>query len=155
MNTRTLKKHLRYIVPQIRLVMIKEPGPDPCPIYTPDDLDKFVEPLKHYSEEHFVAFHLNCTNQVIGYHIVSHGTLSASLVHPREVFKSALLANSHSMIVAHNHPGGSRKASEEDLKVTATLIKAGEIIGVQIVDHIIVTSNALYSIRENHGYLWQ
>lgn len=50
MNARTLKKHLRYIVPQMRLVLIKEPGPNPCPIYTPADLDQFVEPLKHYSD---------------------------------------------------------------------------------------------------------
>jgi DNA repair protein RadC len=154
MNSRTLKKHLRYIVPQIRLALIKEPGMKPYPIYTPEDLDRFVEPLKHYSEEHFVAFHLDAKNQVIGYHIVSHGTVTASPVHPREVFKAALLDNSHAIIVAHNHPAGSLQPSDEDLSVTQTLIKAGELLGVKVLDHIIVSSNGTGSLRESHGYLW-
>ena len=98
MNSRTLKKHLKYIVPELRLALLKEPGAKPQPIHGPDCLEKFVEPLKHYAEEHFVAFHLDAKNQVIGYHIVSHGTVTASLVHPREVFKAALLSNSHSAL---------------------------------------------------------
>lgn len=154
MNSRTLKKHLRYIVPQMRLVLIKEPGPKPATVYSPEDLCKYVEPLKHYSEEHFVSFHLDVKNQVTGYHIVSHGTVSASLVHPREVFKAALLANSNSIIVAHNHPTGSLQPSEEDLNVTETLIKAGELMGVRLLDHVIVSSNGTSSLRETHGYLW-
>ena len=82
MNKKTLKQHLNYIVPQIKLVLIKEPSVKPCPIREPDDLDKFIEPMRYYSEEHFVSFHLDIQHQVIGYQIVSHGTLSASLVHP-------------------------------------------------------------------------
>ena len=154
MNTRTLKKHLSYIVPQMRLALIKEPGGKTVPIGCPDDLEKFVEPLKHYSEEHFVAFHLDARNHVIGYHIVSHGTVSASLVHPREVFKAALLANSHAIIVAHNHPAGSMTPSNEDIEVTETLIKAGDLMGVKVVDHIIVSSNGLCSLRETRAYMW-
>lgn len=154
MNTRTLKKHLRYIVPQMKLALIKEPGGKPLPISTPDDLEKFVEPLKHYSEEHFVAFHLDAKHQVIGYHIVSHGTVTASLVHPREVFKAALLANSNALIVAHNHPTGILKPSTEDLDVTKILIQAGQLLGVQLVDHIIVGSGGLNSLRETCPHLW-
>lgn len=154
MNTRTLKKHLKYIVPQMRLALIKEPGGQPVPIGCPDDIEKFVEPLKLYSEEHFVAFHLDAKNQVIGYHIVSHGTVSASLVHPREVFKAALLANSHAVLVAHNHPAGSLTPSPEDIEVTETLIKAGDLMGVKVIDHIIVSSNGLCSLRETRGSLW-
>jgi len=97
---------------------------------------------------------LDVKNQVTGYHIVSHGTVSASLVHPREVFKAALLANSNSIIVAHNHPTGSLQPSEEDLNVTETLIKAGELMGVRLLDHVIVSSNGTSSLRETHGYLW-
>lgn len=155
MNSRTLKKHLRYVVPQIRLALVKEPGVKPLPIGCPDDLEKFVEPLKHYSEEHFVAFHLDARNHVIGYNIVSHGTVTASLVHPREVFKAALLSNSYAIIVAHNHPAGSLQPSDEDLSVTKTLIKAGGLLGVNVLDHIIVCSNGLCSLRDTHGYLWQ
>lgn len=87
MNNRTLKKHPKYIVPEMRLALIKEPGPNPLPINTPDDLEKFVAPLRHYSEEYFLAFHLTARNEICNYQIISHGSLSASLVHPREVFK--------------------------------------------------------------------
>ncbi|MCA9818509.1 MAG: DNA repair protein RadC [Cyanobacteria bacterium HKST-UBA01] len=154
MNTRTLKKHLRYIVPQMRLALIKEPGATPQSIRCPDDIERFVEPMKFYDTEHFVAFHLDAKNHVIGYHIVSQGTVTASLVHPREVFKAALLANSNSIIVAHNHPAGSLTPSGEDIDVTSTLIKAGELLGVSVVDHIIVSSNGITSLRESNSYLW-
>lgn len=154
-GSRALKNHLKYIVPQIRLALIKEPGIEPTSIRCPDDIDRFVEPLKHYSEEHFVSFHLDAKNQVIGYHLVSHGTLSSSLVHPREVFKSALLANSYALIVAHNHPAGSLSPSSEDIDVTKQLIKAGNILGVKVVDHIIVTSNGIASLRETRPLLWE
>lgn len=154
MNTRTLKKHLKYIVPEMRLALIKEPGAKPVPIVCPEDLAKFVEPLKHYSEEHFVSFHLDAKNQVIGYHIVSRGTTSASLVHPREVFKAAFLANSHAIIVAHNHPSGDVTPSREDIEVTELLIKAGEMFSVRVIDHIIVGSSGLNSLRETRPQLW-
>ena len=154
MNTRSLKKHLKYIVPQIRLALIKEPGNKAVPISTPSDIEKLIEPLKHYSEEHFVSFHLNSRNEVSGFHIVSHGTVSASLVHPREVFKSALLTNSHSIIVAHNHPGGSLSPSAEDLETTEKLIESGKILGVPLVDHIIVSHRGYVSLRETRGYFW-
>ncbi|MBZ0188604.1 MAG: hypothetical protein K8F91_20330 [Candidatus Obscuribacterales bacterium] len=109
---------------------------------------------EHNSEEHFVAYHLDSKNNVTGFQIVSHGTISASLVHPREVFKAALLSNSHALIVAHNHPGGSITPSREDLETTETLIKAGELMGVPLLDHVIVTAGDLCSLRETHGYLW-
>lgn len=154
MNSRTLRKSLKYMVPEIRLALIKEPGAKPVPINSPEDLDRFVEPLKMYSEEHFVSFHLDGKNQVIGYQIVSRGTLTASLVHPREVFKAALIANSNALIVAHNHPAGSLSPSPEDIATTKTLIKAGELLGVQVLDHIIVSSNGSRSLRETHPELW-
>ncbi len=153
MNARTLKKHLKYMVPQMRLVLVKEPGA-PVAINGPEDLSKFVEPLRLYSEENFVVFHLDCRNQVVGYQIVSHGTVSASLVHPREVFKAALLANSSSIIVAHNHPTGSLEPSREDIEVTEILIKAGDLLGVKVIDHIIVSSNGIKSLREDCAHLW-
>lgn len=155
MNARTLKKHLEYKLPQIRLALIKEREvEDGVKISTPEDIHQYVEPLKHYAEEHFVAFHIDAQHKIIGYHIVSHGTLSSSLVHPREVFKAALLANSHTMIVAHNHPSGSLNPSPEDLDTTRQLIAAGKILGVELLDHIVVSSRGICSIRENHPDLW-
>jgi len=154
MSNRALKKHLKYIVPEMRLALIKESGLKPQTITCADDLDRFIEPMKHYSEEHFVSFHLNTKFQVIGYQIISRGTINASLVHPREVFKAALLANSYALIVAHNHPGGSLDPSREDISTTKTLIEAGEILGVQVIDHLIVSSNGSQSIRESNPHLW-
>ncbi|MBZ0189092.1 MAG: JAB domain-containing protein [Candidatus Obscuribacterales bacterium] len=80
--------------------------------------------------------------------------ISSGLVHPREVFKAALLANSNSIIVAHNHPAGSLTPSGEDIDVTSTLIKAGELLGVNVIDHIIVSSNGITSLRESNSYIW-
>lgn len=154
MNSRTLKKHLKYIVPEIRLALIKEPGGKPQEIRCPDDIERFVEPLKFYAEENFVSFFLDAKNQVMGYHIVSRGTVSSSLVHMREVFKAALLANSSAIIVAHNHPAGSLTPSSEDIEVTETLIKAGALMGISVIDHIIVSSNGLSSLRETRPHLW-
>jgi len=155
MASRLLKRHLKYIVPEIRLALIKEPGVKPVHLGGPEDLEKFVEPLKHYSEEHFVSFHLDVKFNVIGYQIVSRGTLSASLVHPREVFKAALLANSYAIIVAHNHPAGTLAPSPEDIQTTKVLIEAGELLGVGVIDHVIVSSNGIQSIRELRPYLWK
>lgn len=155
MNNRSLKKHLRYIIPQIRLAIIREPGPSQQPICTPDDIERYVEPLKHHSEEYFIAFHLDAKHHIVGYHEVSHGTLSSSLVHPREVFKAALLGNSHAILVAHNHPGGTLTPSTEDLDTTETLVKAGKLLGVHVLDHIIVAFSGIASIRESHGSLFE
>jgi DNA repair protein RadC len=153
-NSRALKKHLKYIVPEMRLALIKEPGVKPQAVLGPDDLERFVEPLKHYAEEHFVSFHLNAKNEIVGFQIVSRGTVSASLVHPREVFKAALLANSYALIVAHNHPAGSLTPSPEDIETTEMLIKAGDLLSVKVIDHIIVSSNGIQSLRELRPSLW-
>ncbi len=120
----------------------------------PISFHHFIQPLTLYSEEHFIAFHLDSKYQVIGYHEVSKGTLNASLVHPREVFKAALLSNAYAIIVAHNHPSGSVLASPEDIDITKQLIKAGKIMGVCIVDHCIVSSEGLNSLRETESHLW-
>lgn len=109
-------------------------------------------------EEHFVSLHLNAKNEVIGLHEVSHGTLSASLVHPREVFKAALIANSYAILVCHNHPSGSQiMPSPEDIDTTRQLIEAGKFMGVNVIDHLIIGPGSLedwYSLREQHPELW-
>ena len=149
-----LKKHLKYIVPEIKLALIKEPGVKLHSIHGPQEIERLIEPMKFYPEEHFVTFHLDAKFQVIGYNEVSKGTVSASLVHPREVFKAALLSNSTAIICAHNHPSGIVKPSNEDIETTKTLIRAGEILGVQVLDHVIVGGVDLYSLRENRPEIW-
>lgn len=156
MNARTLKKHLKYKIPQIKLAIIREPITDPLPhIQTPEDFQDYLLPMRHLAEEHFVTLHLNVRMQIIGYHLVSQGTVSSSLVHPREVFKAALLSNASSVVLAHNHPSGSPLASPDDISTTKQLIAAGKIMGVDVIDHLIVTDQAVYSIRESHPDLFE
>lgn len=150
--------HLRYRIPQMRIYLVQDgPKPDEFPIRTPSDVAKLISPLKNAAEEHFVSLHLNAHHEVIGLHEVSHGTLSSSLVHPREVFKAALLANSYAIIVAHNHPSGSRlSASPEDLNTTEQLVQAAKLMGVCLLDHLIINRNdEVFSIRENHPQFWE
>lgn len=91
---------------------------------------------------------LSTRNAVIGYHEVSRGTLDASLVHPREVFKAALLANAAGIILAHNHPSGDPTPSADDRILTDRLKAAGELLGVTVLDHIVVGDGAQVSMRE-------
>lgn len=157
-STTALRGQLKYKVPQMKLCLVHE-GPklkELVSIRTPTDAASFFEPLKLAPEEHFVSLHLNARHEVIGVHEVSHGTVSSSLVHPREVFKAALLANSYAIIVCHNHPSGSRlSASPEDISTTEQLVKASNLLGVTLLDHLIISRNEeAFSIRENHPYLW-
>lgn len=154
-----LKQKTRYRVPRFSICLVQE-EPDLIelfPIRTPTDAAKFFEPLRFAAEEHFVSLHLNARHEVIGLHEVSHGTISSSLVHPREVFKAALLANSYAIIVCHNHPSGSRlTASHDDLITTEQLVKAASLIGVNLLDHLIISrTDEVYSIRENHPHIWE
>lgn len=80
--------------------------------------------------------------------------ITQSLVHPREVFKCAILSNSHSIIIAHNHPGGSLTPSDEDIAITRQLIQAGKLLGIEVLDHLIVSFNGIRSIREYYPEVW-
>jgi DNA repair protein RadC len=91
------------------------------------------------SREHFVAIYLDTRHRPIGYQIVSIGTVSASLVHPREVFQPAIAIGASAVIVAHNHPSGNPSPSKEDGDITARLHAAGEILGITLLDSLVVT----------------
>lgn len=163
-----LLTNLKYNLPVFKLMMVKEnsKGDQANLIRSARDAAKLLSPLTYACEEHFVSLHLNAKHEVIGVHEVSHGTLSSSLVHPREVFKAALVANSYAIIVCHNHPSGARiSASKEDLATTSTLIKAGKLLGVAVLDHIILGPHLQdlscqgetfqpFSLREEHPELW-
>jgi DNA repair protein RadC len=88
--------------------------------------------------EHFIVLHLDIRNQVVSYTVTAIGTLDACLVHPREVFQSAILAGASSIIIGHNHPSGILDPSREDIAVTKRLKEAGEILGIRVVDSLIV-----------------
>ena len=100
-------------------------------------------------KEHYYVMHLNIRNQVMMVELVTVGTLSSSLVHPRETFRRAVIADSYSIIIAHNHPSGEVDPSDEDTKVTKLIFEAGNLLGITMVDHIIFTKDTYFSFRKN------
>lgn len=104
--------------------------------------------IRDKAKEHFKLIILNTRNCITAITNVSTGTLSASLVHPREVFKDAIRHSASSVVLAHNHPSGNPEPSEEDLRITRRLIDAGKIIGIDVLDHIIIGKNSFSSFKE-------
>ena len=98
--------------------------------------------------EHFVSLHLDVKNRLVSRELVSVGHLTAALVHPREVFKAAILANAATVAFAHNHPSGDPEPSREDQELTRRLVKAGEILGIQVLDHVVIARHGHVSIAE-------
>ena len=98
--------------------------------------------------EVFAILCLSTKHRVIAYHEVSRGTLDATLVHPREVFKAALLANAASIVLAHNHPSGDPAPSPDDMALTRRLVDAGRLLGVEVLDHIVIGEGRYVSFRE-------
>jgi DNA repair protein RadC len=110
--------------------------------------------LKGADREHCVVVLLDARHKVIGLNTVSIGTVSASLVHPREVFKPAILANASAIILAHNHPSGKLEPSEHDVELTRRLIEAGKLLGIELMDHLILCEGAHLSLRASGKVLW-
>jgi DNA repair protein RadC len=134
--------------PKLRVELIREGDCKNAPIIAcPRDVGKLISYLSKKDREHFVAIHLNAKNQVIGVEEVSIGSLTCSIVHPREVFKAAILNSADEIIVAHNHPSGDKQPSTEDCKITKKLIEAGKIIGIEVIDHIIIAEDDFLSFR--------
>jgi DNA repair protein RadC len=107
-----------------------------------------LQELRKMKKEHFVALYLNARNELVYKETVSIGILNASLIHPREVFKPAIDKLAVSVIIAHNHPSGDTKPSEDDIEITKRLKKAGEILGVEVLDHIIITEGSFFSLKK-------
>ena len=106
--------------------------------------------IKDMKKEHFMLMILNTRNRVIRIENIYIGTLNASLVHPREVFKEAIKRSASSVVIAHNHPSGDSEPSEEDLKITRRLIEAGKILGIEVLDHIIIGKHTAKSAITEH-----
>jgi len=115
----------------------------------PNDL----APLLQYEfngcdREHFIAVYLDTRHRVVSLETVSIGSLNASLVHPREVFKPAVALGVAAVIVAHNHPSGDARPSGDDLELTARLASCGRLLGIELLDHVIVGNSEIISLRE-------
>ena len=124
--------------------------PNKYKVKNPWDIYKYyMESLRYNQKEVFKVVLLNTKNEIITDVDVSVGTLNSSLVHPREVFKEAIKRSSNKMILIHNHPSGSVEPSKEDKNITERLIKCGDIIGIEVIDHIIIGDGLYYSFKEN------
>lgn len=140
-----------YHIELVRDRLIKvEPKPS---IHNSDDVVTILQDeLLKSDREKLVCLMLNAKNGVIGMDIVSIGTLTASIAHPREIFKSAILKNAASIILSHNHPSGDPAPSREDIQLTERIAKAGEILGIKLLDHIIIAEHGNFSFS-NTGRL--
>ncbi len=117
---------------------------------SPQDGAAFLMPrLRYAAKEQFVVILLNSKNKVLGTELVSEGSLSSSVVHPREVFQPAILQHAASVVVAHNHPSGDPKPSAQDREITKMLAQAGNVLGVPLLDHLIIGDGTYYSFQED------
>lgn len=114
----------------------------------PKDVWDELKDLRSHKKEHFVIFYLDSRNQEIKREVISIGSLNTNLVHPREVFEPAVRNLAAQIILAHNHPSGDPEPSEDDLEITKKLVESGKILGIEVVDHIIVTKNGFLSFKE-------
>jgi DNA repair protein RadC len=105
-----------------------------------------LQDLRTAKKEHFVVMYLNARNQLVHKETISIGTLDANLVHPREVFKPAIDHLAASIIVAHNHPSGGAEPSAADIELTKRLKEAGKLLGIEIIDHIIMTNGSFICV---------
>ena len=149
----TKNKLMNYSKEQLIDMLVKETA---TAITTPSDalapiLDA-LENVKFKEVECFVCVTLNSSNKVIGTHIVSQGLVNRTLVHPREVFRPAIMDNAAAIIIAHNHPSGSLEPSLDDKDVTRHMKQAGDIIGINVLDHLIVgpSINGYFSFLEEN-----
>ena len=117
-------------------------------VKTPEDVVNLVKSrLKSKKKEYFLAILLDTRNQLIKVAEIAIGSLEASIVHPREVFKEAISASAASVLFAHNHPSGVPEASEDDINLTKRLAEAGEIVGIDVLDHIIIGDEKYLSLK--------
>ena len=151
----SMERELEYAcAPKVRLVEIEqvasavaEPPPE---AKKPGDVFDILRPLIGTKDrEHLVAIHLDARHRAVSIELVSKGTLTMSPVHPREVFKGAILANAAAVIVAHNHPSGDTTASSEDIEVLKRLCDAGRMIGIPLLDFLVITKDNFWSGRES------
>jgi DNA repair protein RadC len=104
--------------------------------------------LRHAAQERFIAVLLDGRHRVIRHALISQGTLTASLVHPREVFRPALREPAAAVVLVHNHPSGDPTPSREDVEITERLVEAGRILGVPVIDHVVVAERGFASLRD-------
>jgi DNA repair protein RadC len=131
--------------PRVRLVRVgfvrersPKAAPAPVAITGPDRAESILRAILPHDREGFAVVHLNARHEPMSVEVVSVGSLNAAIVHPREVFKGAILAGAASIILGHNHPSGDAEPSGEDLSITRRLVQVGELVGIGVLDHVII-----------------
>jgi DNA repair protein RadC len=153
------KDNFQKLKVQVQLVRDKRLT-KPVVIESPKEIYKLVkDEIQRWDREHFLAVMLDVRNGVIGIDEVSCGSVrfanlrlrlmvNSNIVHPREVFKAAILANAVSIVVIHNHPSGDVEPSEDDIEITRRLVEASKILGIEVIDHLIVSKEGYYSFKD-------
>ena len=136
----------------VSVVMEGDPLPARRGLSRPTDVAELVDviakQMRRSDREQFMAIHLDARNCYLSHEVVSVGSLNASLVHPREVFKAAILASAASVICVHNHPSGEVTPSKEDIELTRRMVQAGEVVGIEVLDHVILGPSKMLSLKE-------
>lgn len=115
----------------------------------PEDVARYVIPsLRFEQKEHFLAMFLDIRNRILALSTISVGSLTASIAHPREVFREAIRYSAAGVILVHNHPSGDPAPSREDIQLTKQMMKAGEIMGIPVLDHVVVAGDNFLSLKE-------
>lgn len=144
-----------YAIPTYRVMLVREAevrGVRPQIRSVTDLYGILKDQLAGADREHFMVVMLNRKNRLIGLNTVSIGSLTASVVHPREVYKPAILCNASAVAFGHNHPSGDPQPSQEDRHITARLVEAGKLLGIQVLDHLIIGEQGYFSFAD-HGIL--
>ena len=143
-------------IPVYKIMLVRE-GRVPCynqQIRSSADASTLLHAyLADVDREHFVIILLNQKNRIIGVSTISIGSLTASIVHPREVYKSAILSNAASIICGHNHPSTDCQPSKEDRAITTRLVEAGKLLGISVLDHVIIGGDGRYFSFADEGLL--
>jgi DNA repair protein RadC len=134
---------------RVKLVREKDSYYGSKHIRSPEELVSVVRRFLEYTDrEVFLTVNLSTANTINSIHVVSVGTLDKAVVHPREVFKAAILSNASNIALAHNHPSGDPNPSQDDIQITAVLVRCGEILGIKVLDHIIIGEDSYLSFAE-------
>ena len=141
------------MIPRYRLMMVRDGSVRirkaklTAPEVAADLLKSY---LKDLDREHFVVVALDTRMKPLGIHTVSIGSVDAAIVHPREVFKFAILSNATTILLGHNHPSGDRTPSEDDISLTKRLVEAGKVLGIDITDHLVIGNGDYYSMKRQN-----
>lgn len=143
---------MNYVTALVQLPLVKETSKDK--VRSPEDVARVCADIGELAQETFHVLILNAKNNLVNRHMVTIGLADASLVHPREVFRPAIVENASAIVLTHNHPSGDPTPSAEDIRITKQLIEAGRLLNIAVQDHVIIgkateSSKGFFSMRES------